>query len=108
LALGKDPTTTFTAIVSLLGCAQGKECLIPNNPIASPKLSLTLHLRLSQLGITRFYFDNRGLTFFFTEKIPFLHNKVTAPTDFLAVVPLHGLVESKAVFGNAASFAFDC
>ena len=77
--------------------------LIPNNFVAiSSQLTPPFLLRLSQLRVSRLHFISCGFADFVPEKITFLNHKIPVFTDFLAVVPLHGLVKRKAVPGNAA------
>jgi len=80
--------------------------LISSYFVTPSKLTLTLLLRLSQLGIGSFNLKNRWLPNLPAKKIPLLHHKVAAFADFCAVMPLHSLVKGEAVFGDAAFLAF--
>jgi hypothetical protein len=69
------------------------------------KLLSALLLRLSQRRIPLLNINNRRFTHFSAEEIPILHNKIAAPMDLCAVVALHCLLESEAVFGDACFLA---
>jgi hypothetical protein len=77
--------------------------LVPRNPITvTPQPTPPLLLRLRQLRISRLNIKNRRLPNLLPKKIPLLNNKIPIFTDFLAVMPLHGLVKRKTVLGNVA------
>jgi len=65
----------------------------------------TLLLCFSQGRIPLLNINNRWLTHFSAEEIPILHHKIAAPMDLCAVVTLHGLLESEAVFVDGCFLA---
>jgi hypothetical protein len=79
--------------------------LISGNFIAPVKLLSALLLSFSQRRIALLDINNCGLPHFGAEEIPVLNHKIAAPMNLFAVVTLHSLLKSEAVFGDGCFLA---
>jgi len=83
--------------------------LIPNDLMAVPTQPTTpLQLRLSHLSVPSLNINNNLIAFFFTEKIPFLYQKIATPTQLQTVVSLKSLLESEVILGDFALYTSAC